>query len=184
MWRQDLKPYARWIATLFPFFFKKKFVFTKFCTHAKTDANLTPYQFFPILFSLVNPKSNRLRMVEASLVNLAELGVLTVGVIITLQQLRDIKQTRENELETRQAQLFMQVWQQYNSVEYAMQRYEVYDMQWEDYDDFQRKYLGVPAKEMRPYASYVSIARLFEGLWLLIQEKLIDEKLVYQNVYG
>ena len=123
-------------------------------------------------------------MVEASLVNFAELVVLTVGVVIALQQLRDIKQTRETELETRQAQLFMQVWQQYNSVEYAMQRYEVYDMQWEDYDDFQRKYLDVPAKEMRPYASYVSIARLFEGLWLLIQEKLIDEKLVYQMFMG
>ena len=44
-------------------------------------------------------------MVEASLVSYAELGVLAIGVIIALQQLRDIKQSRDTELETRQAHL-------------------------------------------------------------------------------
>ncbi len=46
-------------------------------------------------------------MVEASLLNYAELGVLVVGIVIALQQFRDIKETRETELETRQAQLIL-----------------------------------------------------------------------------
>ena len=32
-------------------------------------------------------------MVEASIVNLAEFGVLVVGVVVALRQLRDIKET-------------------------------------------------------------------------------------------
>jgi hypothetical protein len=46
-------------------------------------------------------------MVEASIVNLAELGVLVVGVVIALQQLNDIKRTRETETETRQADFLL-----------------------------------------------------------------------------
>jgi len=58
-------------------------------------------------------------MVEASLVIYAEIGVLVIGVIIALQQLRDIKQTRKTELETRQAQLFMQKYNRFNSKAFA-----------------------------------------------------------------
>ena len=46
-------------------------------------------------------------MVETSMVNFLELGVLVVGVVIALQQLNDIKRTRETETETRQADFLL-----------------------------------------------------------------------------
>lgn len=58
-------------------------------------------------------------MVEESLVNLAELGVLIVGVVIAIQQLGDIKRTREMELETRQAQLYMSLLDRWNNKEFS-----------------------------------------------------------------
>jgi len=96
-------------------------------------------------------------MVEASLVNIVELGVLVVGVVIALQQLRDIKQTRETELETRQAQLFMELYNRYSTKEFRQQALTVRNIySWTDYEDFMSKY----GLENNPDA-YSNISSLF-----------------------
>ena len=79
-------------------------------------------------------------MVDTSIVNLAELGVLVVGVIIALRQLNDIKETRETELETRQAQLFMQIYNRFSEVEFRENFNEVLTREWRDYEDYVKKY--------------------------------------------
>ena len=88
--------------------------------------------------------------------------------------------SQEQALETRQAELFMQIFQTYNSVEYALQRFAVYDMQWDDLEDFNRKYRDVPNEDLTVYSSYIAMGRFFDGLWVLLQENLMDKKLVYQ----
>jgi hypothetical protein len=98
------------------------------------------------------------------------------GVITWYMQNKEMK-------EIHQTRLFMQIWQQYNSVEYAMQRYKVYEMSWESLEDYERKYMYVPAEEKEPMASEVSMGRTFEGLSMLLQRKLIDTEWLYQ-LYG
>lgn len=117
-------------------------------------------------------------MVEASIVNLVELGVLVVGVIIAIQQLRDIKQTRETELETRQAQLFMQI---YNSLrEEKFQNYLMELRQWKakDYDEMMEKY----GKNPDAIAKMNYVTSFFEGVGVLVEEGLLDIKLVYNLI--
>jgi len=111
-------------------------------------------------------------MVEASLVNLAELGVLVVGVVIALFQLRDIKQTRETELETRQAQLYMSLLDRWNTKEFSEQRYEVYRMEWTDLDDFREKYNARSNPDI--FASWNTFGRSILGLAELHRKGLID----------
>ena len=77
----------------------------------------------------------------------------------------------------------MQVWQQYNSVDYAMQRYKVYEMSWENIEDYDRKYVHIPAEEKTHVAAEITIGRTFEGLSLLLQKKLIDTEWLYL-LYG
>jgi len=115
-------------------------------------------------------------MVEASLVNLAELGVLVVGVVIALQQLRDIKQTRETELETRQAQLFMNIYDKWSNLEINRTRRVLEKWEWNNYDDWNEKYGAETNPEA--YSQYVFIASWFEGIGVLIKRKLIDPTMV------
>ena len=109
---------------------------------------------------------------------------LTIGVLYYIIDLRNSKKAEQLALETRQAQLFMQIWQQYNSVEYAMQRYTVYEMNWDDMDDYERKYPNVPSEDRYPSACEVSIGRTFEGLSLLLQDNLINKEWLYQLYCG
>jgi hypothetical protein len=78
-------------------------------------------------------------MVDASLVvNLAELGVLVVGVVVALQQLNDIKKTRETELETRQAQLFSVLMERMDNVEWWKHYVNLRDAPSKTYDEWEK----------------------------------------------
>jgi hypothetical protein len=78
---------------------------------------------------MVEPLSNQ------TIVSLLTPIYLAIGVLYYIIDLRNSKKADQLALETRQAQLYMEIWQQYNSVEYALQRYTVYEMSWENLDD-------------------------------------------------
>jgi hypothetical protein len=112
-------------------------------------------------------------MVDTSLVvNLAELVVLIVGVVIAIQQLGDIKKTREMELETRQAQLYMSLLDRWNTKEFSEQRYQAYRMQFTDLEDFDEKYN--PSNNPESFASWNTFGRSIGGLAELKKKGLID----------
>jgi len=132
-------------------------------------------------------------MVEASLVNYAELGILAIGIIIALQQLRDIKKTREIELETRQAQLFMQIYDRFNDREFQAQLFmQIYDRfndrefweyftelrshTWDDVEDWQMKYGR--EENRKAFSAFASMASYFDGVGVLANRELIDIGLV------
>ena len=66
---------------------------------------------------------------------------LTVGVIYYILILRNTQRTQQLALETRQAQLFMQVWDHWKDIEYKKQAEQIYfKWNWQDLDDFMDKY--------------------------------------------
>ena len=112
-------------------------------------------------------------MVEASLVNLAELGVLVIGVIITLRQLNDIKQTREEELESMQTQLQMQILDKTRTMEYVKHAVEfAYNQNFQDYDEWIEKF--GPRTNPEAYMQYIHITELIQNLGLLVKRNVID----------
>ena len=113
-------------------------------------------------------------MVEASLVNLAELVVLVVGVVIALQQLNDIKQTRELELETRQAQLFMQIYDRWASKEMTQMEWGFLEWEWDDWDDYKRKYFS----NLENRTVRTVLGKYYEGIGVLVKRGLIDPTFV------
>lgn len=122
-------------------------------------------------------------MVEASLVNYAELGVLFFGVIIALQQLRDIKHTRKTELETRQAQLFMQIYNRFNSKAFVSQLNDL-RFRWNvtEFDDFMQKY--GPFTNPEGWDSMASTTYFLEGIGVLMKKGLIDPEIVDDLMSG
>jgi len=109
-------------------------------------------------------------------VNYAELAVLAVGVVIALQQLRDIKQTRQTELETRQAQLFMGLLDTLRSPEFRRQWHITESAEWRDFDDFSERYS--PEKAPEVLTAFTSVFAYFESVGVLVKKKLIDISLV------
>jgi len=116
------------------------------------------------------------------MVDISTLSELLVAFSVVFGVISWYLQNREMK-EIQQIRLFMQIWQQYNSVEYAMQRYKVYEMSWENVEDYERKYQYVPAEEKTYMAAEVTIGRTFEGLSLLLQKGLIDTEWISQ-LYG
>ena len=74
-------------------------------------------------------------MVEASLVNTVQTFGILVGIVIALFQIRDMNKTR-------QAELYLRLWERWNTKEFSEQRYEAYRMEWTDWKDFMAKYSG------------------------------------------
>ena len=108
-------------------------------------------------------------MVEASLINLVELGVLVVGVVIALQQLRDIQQTRQTEL-------FMTLYNRFSETEYNEKLNEFLTSEWVSWKDMHKK--SGPTTEPKTYSRMISLLHYFEGIGVLVQRKQIDPDLV------
>lgn len=113
-------------------------------------------------------------MVEASLVNFAELGVLLVGIVIALFQLQGIK-------ETRQAELFMHIYETEKNHENSVRWFKLDSWEWEDLDDWHRKYGkgASPEIEALPYEQF----SIYDGLGMLVKEKMVDVNTVF-NMMG
>ena len=113
-------------------------------------------------------------MVEASLVNLAEFGVLTVGVVLALQQLRDLKKTREIELETRQAQLFWRTIDKAFSKE-GLDNFRVLrNTTWSSYEEW----LELRRDDSEYYTAYLWLSHLYEGIGTSVRLGHTDIKLL------
>ncbi|MCW4019922.1 MAG: hypothetical protein NWF14_01645 [Candidatus Bathyarchaeota archaeon] len=108
-------------------------------------------------------------MVEASLVNLVELGVLVVGVVIALQQLRDIQQTRQTEL-------FMSLYNRFSETECNEKLNEFLTSEWDSLKDMYDK--SGPITDPKTYSRMLSLLHYFEGIGVLVQRKQIDPDLV------
>ena len=100
-----------------------------------------------------------------------------VGVFYHIMTLRNTRKNQELQLETRQAQLFMQIYQEMSSPEHYIRSNELLHMEWEDWDDYYRKY----GSENNPeaYALRSSMWYRLNGVGLLVKAGLIDMDRVY-----
>ena len=107
---------------------------------------------------------------------IAASGVFIAAVNQILSRRRTEK-TEQLSLETRQAQLFMQVYNRWSSRDfvkaYGLIRYKY---RWKDVEDAWNQF----SPEVNPegYTDYQTHAIFFEGLGMLVREKLIDIRMV------
>ena len=120
-------------------------------------------------------------MVEASLVNLAELVVLVVGIVVALQQLDDIKKTKELELETRQANFLTNQTQIFMGPEfYKAWINVVWEQRFATHEEWAEKYSWRTNPE--EYINFIRICQYFNHIGLLIKEKMIPEKILSETL--
>ena len=131
------------------------------------------------------------QMVLSTLQTLA----LIVGIAYYLFIMRNSQRTRElalkaqeltlkaqeQALETRQAQLFMNIYTQVYDLEFWNHFREVREQwEWEDYDDYYEKYRLVPEKSN----IFSAVGSYFEGIGVLVKRNLIDVTFVDDLISG
>ena len=99
----------------------------------------------------------------------AALGVL-VGVTISIIELRNI-------VKARQGELFLDLYDHYNDPEFV-ERYSdlVFNWSWKDFEDWQKKYS--PEANIKDWATWSSVGNFFKGVGVLVEQKMIDVRLV------
>jgi hypothetical protein len=116
-------------------------------------------------------------------ITLQTIGILLTGLTVSIAAiyytltLRYTRRNQELQLETRQAQLFMQIYDRFVSREFQLDwRAFLWKYEWDNYDDFMEQTYGVENIEVSSNIS--SIFHYFEGVGVLVEEGLIDVNLV------
>jgi hypothetical protein len=92
-------------------------------------------------------------------------------------QLRHQSSMRQTEIETRQANLFIQIYNYYYSEHFLSNESEIiFGWNWKDFDDFWQKY--GPSTNAEAFAKWDSVGTYFKGVGVLLKRKLIDLDLV------
>ena len=81
-------------------------------------------------------------------------------------------------LQTRQAQLFMQLYSIYESKEFLRDYTDIWRYEYSDINDWMQKYH--PLKNPDAYASFMRVGRFYEGVGILVEKKLISMDLVME----
>jgi len=109
-------------------------------------------------------------------ITLAALSFVVAAVYYVLT-LRNNQRAQQQQLETRQAQLFMDIYKHHSSKEHHEDLVELLNWEWDDNDDFYEKYGDWNVQ----FLSYLSN---LEGLGLLVRYGLLDSNRVYDLQYA
>ena len=101
---------------------------------------------------------------------------VVIGVINSIMSNQKADQQRQTEIDTRQAELFMRLYDRYSSIEFRDTITKMMQWTWTDYDDFVNKY----GKVVNPDAwnAFITMQNYFEGVGVLVYRQLIDLSLV------
>jgi hypothetical protein len=115
-------------------------------------------------------------MVDVQTITVVITGIsVIIGVILSIN-------SRKQELETRQAQLFMQVYDHWSSRD-AVRAYGLirFKHQWKDLEDWIRQFM--PSVNPEGYTDFMTHSVFFEGLGMLVKRNLIDVSMV-EDLYS
>jgi len=102
---------------------------------------------------------------------------------LTLQSQELTQKAQEQALETRQAQLFMVLYDHYNSIDYKKQAGNMYfQWEWSDVDEFMERY--GPDGDADNYAVFSSVTSFYDGIGVLVKNGLVDANLVSDIMSG
>ena len=88
----------------------------------------------------------------------------------------------QNQRETRQAQLFMQLFDKYIEKERWRNGWELLQMEWDNIEDFFDRYDS--AVDMDNFEKRYNIWSYFDGMGMLLKKGLVDKEMIYYLMGG
>ena len=112
---------------------------------------------------------------------------LVVGIVYYLTIMRNsqinqelARKAQEQALETRQAQLFMQIYNKFTEENFSRNFFETQEWKWQDIDEYIEKY----EEPIESHAKWAILANYFEGVGVLVKRGLLDVSLVDDLMSG
>ena len=99
-----------------------------------------------------------------------------VGVFYHIMTLRNTRRNQELQLETRQAQFFMQTYQSVMTPEKQRLYGEVLEWEWTDFDDFSERYYKNPTRK----GEWISANMTFDILGIMLKENLMNIEILFE----
>jgi hypothetical protein len=127
-------------------------------------------------------------MVSVETVSIVFTGLsISLAAFYYISTIRNAQRTRElalkaqeQALETRQLQLYTTAFQHTLNREFMLAYVDViYNQEWEDYEDFMRKY--GPESNPEAYASVVQVIELFQMIGLFVEQNALDIEIVNRH---
>lgn len=103
-------------------------------------------------------------------------GIL-VGIVYYITIMRSSQKTQQLQLETRKAQLYMQLFMRITSEEFMKKSIDLLRLEYDDIDEFMEKLLSGPDSSL--HAKLFSMFWHIDGLGYMMSQKLIDPEMVY-----
>ena len=118
-------------------------------------------------------------MIEISLIRdlVAIFGVIA-GFSYYVLTVKATRRNQEQQLETRQAQLYMQIFNRFASEEGTNRALEILESEWKDYEDFNNKYGSDNNREWASKRNHVFMEH--DAIGYLLHRGLLDIDMVYQ----
>ena len=115
-------------------------------------------------------------MIELSTIrDLVTIFGVIAGFSYYVLTVRNTQRNQKQTLETRQAQLLMNIMNTFRSTEFRKQWHVLENLEWTDFNDFMEKY----HKDVEVMTSWTSIMTFFEGVGVMVKNQLIDISLIY-----
>ena len=116
---------------------------------------------------------------------LTGIGIMA-SILYYTNVLRNANKTQQTQLETRQAQLFMSLYETYRTPEFRQQWLEFMNLEWTDWDDFKERYRLYTGETSPELSKWQSIMSFYDGIGLLVKKGLMDisfvDEMWYRNV--
>jgi hypothetical protein len=106
---------------------------------------------------------------------------VSIAAIYYALTLRKAEKDRQTTIDTRQAQLFMQIREKWD-IDMIRRRFEIMSWEWDDYHDFIEKY--GPDTNPDAWSKLISMGQFFEGIGVLVKRGFIDPALVDDLLSG
>ena len=119
-------------------------------------------------------------MVDLAEIQVAYYMVAATGVLVAavyyVYNMRISQKNSKTALDTRQAQLLMQIFDRVNNRDFTRDWAETnYFWKWNDSKDYFKKY----GTNLDEYPKFQNIIDTYEGIGVILQNKLVDPKLIY-----
>jgi hypothetical protein len=109
-------------------------------------------------------------------ITLQTIGMLLTGISLTIAATY-YTLTLRNAEKTRKTQLFMQLYNHVTSKEFVQNFGDTLNMEWEDYEDFERKWGS--GNNTEAYAKRYTVWYAYDGIGYLLKHNLIDIDIAY-----
>ena len=119
-------------------------------------------------------------MVTVETISIVFTGLsISLAAFYYINTLRNTRMTQEHALETRQAQLYMQLYSFYDNKEFLKDYGNIANVYaYESIEEWNERYSA--AADIEAFSSWVRVGRFFDGVGILARKGLIDKDLIFE----